>query len=212
MPSQFDEEKVRKNLNAVMNKVRTEADAEFLAKYRSLFKKEVSFFSRSWAAAYLLMRYDQSGSGRYDKSRYAGDRKYGGKPQTRQSQEFKNDQNHNVLAEEDSKYLFISIGRNRRVFSREILALISTHAQIQREDIGAIRILDNYSFVQIRTPAADAVIDALNGKSFRGRTLAVNYARSRKDNAGENEIDSQASLETAEENYREQNPEENSPE
>jgi hypothetical protein len=86
-----------------------------------------------------------------------------------------------VLAEEESRRLFISIGRNRRLFPREILGLIITKAQVNREDIGAIRILDSYSFVQVRDTAADAIISALNGAMFRGRTLVVNYARSRRE-------------------------------
>jgi RNA recognition motif-containing protein len=45
--------------------------------------------------------------------------------------------------------------------------------------------LDNYSFIQVRTTVADTIIEALNGKSFRGRTLAVNYARNRKEDAPE---------------------------
>jgi hypothetical protein len=55
---------------------------------------------------------------------------------------------------------------------------------VSREDIGAIRILDNYSFIQVRDTAADAIIEALNGMSFRGRVLSVDYARTRKDGSG----------------------------
>jgi hypothetical protein len=75
----------------------------------------------------------------------------------------------------------MSIGRNRRVFPREILGLITTKTDVKREDVGAIRILDNYSFVQVRDTVADGIIEALNGKLFRGRPLTVNYARSRRD-------------------------------
>jgi hypothetical protein len=96
------------------------------------------------------------------------------------------------LADEESRRLFISIGRNRRVFPREILGLINSAAAVAREDVGAIRILDNYSFVQVRGTVADAIIGALNGKSFRGRILSVNYARSRKDE-GEDGYDAEAS-------------------
>ena len=67
------------------------------------------------------------------------------------------------------------------MFPREILALINARAKVAREDIGIIRILDNYSFVQVRSSAADTVIEALNGQNFRGRALTVNYARSRRE-------------------------------
>jgi RNA recognition motif-containing protein len=46
--------------------------------------------------------------------------------------------------------------------------------------------LDNYSFIQVRSSAADTIIEALNGQSFRGRILSVNYARPRKDEGEEN--------------------------
>jgi hypothetical protein len=69
------------------------------------------------------------------------------------------------------------------VFPREILGCIISNTSLSRDDIGAIRIFDNYSFVQVRTAAADEIIEALNGQSFRGRSLVVNYARTRKDEA-----------------------------
>jgi hypothetical protein len=81
------------------------------------------------------------------------------------------------LPEEESKRLFISIGRNRRLFPRDIIALISSKTSVANEDIGNIRILDNYSFVQIRDTKADEIIEALNGIKYRGRTLAVNFAK-----------------------------------
>jgi len=85
------------------------------------------------------------------------------------------------LADEESRRLFFSVGRSRRVFPREILGLINSKTAIPKEDIGAIRILDNYSFVQVRDTVAEQIIEALNGMSFRGRPLTVNYAKSRKD-------------------------------
>jgi hypothetical protein len=85
------------------------------------------------------------------------------------------------LSEEESVRLFVSIGRNRKVFPREILALINANTEVSKDDIGIIRILDNYSFIQVRSAVADVVIQALNGRNFRGRTLTVNYARSRRD-------------------------------
>jgi hypothetical protein len=85
------------------------------------------------------------------------------------------------LPEEESARLFINIGRNRRVFPREILGLIGTRTSVPKEDIGTISILNNYSFIQVRNSAAPEILEALNGASFRGRTLTVNYARARKE-------------------------------
>jgi hypothetical protein len=198
MPFHPDTERTKKNISRILEKIKSEVDPVLLNEYRSVFKKAVPFFSRSYAAAYLLMLYEQD-SGRFGKNRRGGSernapkasqrwnepRKEGrGKaPETRKNLEGSGggDRNRYPLSAEESTYLFISIGRNRRVFPREILGLIGTKTSVPREDIGSIRILDNYSFVQVRDTAADAIIEALNGKPFRGRPLTVNHARTRRD-------------------------------
>jgi hypothetical protein len=196
MPPHFEKEKAKKTIKLMLEKLKTEADPQLLSKYRSLFKKEVSFFRRSWAAAYLLLLSDQGAAGRFEKNR---SRKFGGagreqdKPgrssgqrsRTRPDDGNRTEKAPYPLADEDSRRLFISVGRNRRVFPREILGIINAKTAIPKEDIGAIRILDNYSFVQVRDTVADTIIEALNGQNFRGRVLTVSYARARKEGAGE---------------------------
>ena len=201
MDSRIDKEKAKKSIALVLDRLKTEADPHVLDEYRSIFKKGIPFFRRSWAAAYLLMHFDQSSSGYRGGSDRAG--KY-----RRTQQDFRSfgrKQTDNAgfsnkppaangegwsagesrmrqypLAEEDSKRIFISIGRSRRVFPREILGLIIARTGVSREDIGAIRILENYSFVQVRDSIADQIIEALSGIVFRGRTLTVNFAKARK--------------------------------
>ncbi|MDR3147724.1 MAG: DbpA RNA binding domain-containing protein [Treponema sp.] len=210
-----DTERVKQKIALIQEKMRKEANPQLLSEYRLLLKKEISFFRRSWAAAYLLMLYDQGqgqqnprwekgegfrsktkGPGRNENSKTAyrdngGDRRnQGAAPESAYGPLGKF-----VLTEEESKRLFISIGRNRRLFPREILGLIINAAQVEREDIGSIRILDSYSFVQVRTTVADKIIEALNGTLFRGRTLAVNYAHSKREGGSpgketDNEADS----------------------
>jgi len=167
----MNEESIRKRIRVLLNEIQSEADPVLLNRCRSIFRKEVSFFSRSYMAAYLLLLAE----GVPVK-----------KPEERHKNTGRNRQPDGtdisqVLSEDESVQLFVSIGRNRKVFPREILALVNARAKIAREDIGSIRILDNYSFVQVRNTAADIVIQALNGHNFRGRTLTVNYARSRRE-------------------------------
>jgi hypothetical protein len=188
MSLQLDKEKTRKKLSLMLEKIKTEADPQLLSEYRALFKKEVSFFRRSWTAAYLLMLLDQGqgGAGRFNRNR---DKERGGRDFGERTSSDAGisgtEPPRRPLPEEESRRLFISIGRNRRVFPREILGLINAKTEISRDDIGAIRILDNYSFVQVRSSVADAIIEALNGKPFRGRLLTVNYARARKEDSNE---------------------------
>ncbi|MDR2402667.1 MAG: DbpA RNA binding domain-containing protein [Spirochaetaceae bacterium] len=187
MLSQIDSETVKKRIADILTRIENEADPHQLNEYRSIFKKEVSFTRRSYVAAYLLMQLDQGRTGRFPGSFGSGNdsRPYRSRSFSKSGSGSGETPRHEPknypLSEEDSVRLFISAGRNRRVFPREILGLINTKTAISKDDIGAIRILDNYSFVQVRNTVADEIIEALNGKPFRGKTLSVNYARIRKD-------------------------------
>jgi len=174
MASGFDKEKTKQIISLVLEKIKTEVDLQTLDEYRKLFKKETSLFNRSLAAAYLLMLCDQGKTLRlkdYRKKPVPSGTDEDGRPDARRY----------PLAEEESTRLFFSVGRSRRVYPREILGIINSKTTIPKEDIGAIRILDNYSFVQVRDSVAEKIIEALNGMIFRGRPLTVNYAKSNKD-------------------------------
>jgi hypothetical protein len=185
--SVVNEEKIKNRLDEILANIQTEADPDLLNQYRSLIRKKVSFFQRSYLAAYLLMLQDQRGGGR---SRRSNSRETSrGKPKNSRDnsptrgngQNEGAEQNRQPLPEDESVRLFISIGRNRRVFHREILGLIGAKTAVSKDDIGIINILNNYSFVQVRNSVAEEIINTLNGINFHGRTLAVNYARGRKE-------------------------------
>lgn len=75
------------------------------------------------------------------------------------------------------KSLFINIGKNRRVYPSDLIQLISKSANIEKSNIGNIKILDNYSFVNISETIADQVVTSLDNTEYRGRTLTVNFAK-----------------------------------
>ena len=204
--SAINEERVKNRIDEILEIIQTEADPLLLNQYRSLIRKKVSFFQRSYLGAYLLMLQDQGVGGRSRDLQRSSPRRSGsgeprGKPNTDRDnspprcngRSTGSEQNRPSptaaqpavlpasLPEDESVRLFISVGRNRRVFPREILGLIGTKTAVSKDDIGLINILNNYSFVQVRTSVAEEIIAALNGINFRGRTLAVNYARARKE-------------------------------
>ena len=172
MEPQPDTEKIREKLAQIRESMLTNTDPVILSKYRRIFKKEFSFFRRSWAAAWLLMYFDKDELSDFFQPGFQNGKRNG--------------EQNNLLPEEESKRLFISIGRNRHLYPKEVLALIGSKASVPGDDIGAIRILENYSFVQVRENQAQRIIDALNGLQFRGRTLVVNYAKSKNDEAADN--------------------------
>ena len=77
--------------------------------------------------------------------------------------------------------LFISVGKNRRVFQKDLVNLFIKNFNIKRSEIGYIRILDNYSFIDVPSSIADEAIKKLNGSEFHGRRITVNFARKRED-------------------------------
>jgi hypothetical protein len=187
VPEKVNKESLVKRIHSLLDEIQSEAEPHLLNQYRSIFRKEVSFFRRSYLAAYLLMLAEQGKPfGKRRDSRHVEDNRRNfreddsGKNGERR-EDFKPQDELYFLPEGESARLFFSIGRSRKVFPREIIGLLSAKARITKDDIGDIRILDNYSFVQVRTAVADAVIKALNGQNFRGRTLTVNYARTKKD-------------------------------
>jgi hypothetical protein len=195
--SVIDEEKVKNLLDAILKTIQTEADPHLLNQYRALIRKNVPYFQRSYHAAYLLMLQEQP-QGR--QRRFGGDDRLRVKPNYRSNFVANNSEPNGggdparqgqrltlqspapvALPEDESTRLFINIGRNRRVFPREILGLIYAKTSVSKEDIGIITILNNYSFVQVRNSVAVKLLEALDGVSFRGKTLTVNYARIRKE-------------------------------
>ncbi len=78
---------------------------------------------------------------------------------------------------EGEKSLFINIGKNRRVYPSDLIQLISKTAEIDKESIGNIKILDNYSFVNVAGEKADEVVKLLDSTEYRGRKLTVNFAK-----------------------------------
>jgi len=185
----LDKDKAKRNLETILEKIQTETDIAQLHEYHKLYKKEISLFKRSGTAAWLFMYYDsrETPSVKSEK-RGAGDEnaKHAFKKSGKENEKLKAKQLSNAsekppfeitLSEEESKRLFISIGKNRRLFPREVITLIMSKTSAPREDIGMIRILDNYSFVQVRDSKAGEIIEKLSGLKFRGRTLTVNYAK-----------------------------------
>lgn len=135
--------------------MKEDEDSGELSKIKKLIKKNVPLFSRGDFMAYLLK----------DKLN-----KPGGAHRRRRAE-----------SSENKTRLFITIGRNRKVFPKNLIHLFTTRLNISRGAISNINILDNYSFIEIDSSLAQRAIDELSGTNYKGRKIAVNFAR-KKDN------------------------------
>ena len=191
--SEIDYERIAEFLKASVQQVKTQEDVDVLIQLKKVFKKNVPFTLRGYLAAYLLKV--ATGNARRpfvprnDHENFSKDNYRARREENRR--DFKADASETEKREPHPRVeidpalattIFIGIGRNRRVFPRDLVGLLIGVAGLDRERIGDIRVLANYSFVQLFTEDADKAINALNGYDYRGRKLSVSYSR-QKDEA-----------------------------
>ena len=171
----LNEEQITAFLKEAVATVKTEEDPDVLNAYRKIFRKNVPFTLRSYIAAYLIKEFEGSA--------FPRSKPYSRRPNPRfgdRSRGYVSDRpptERPMLEPSESVSIFMSVGRSRRVFPRDIITLLIQNADISRERIGDIRILDNYSFVQVMNEDADKIIEKLNDFPYRGKNLSVSYSR-----------------------------------
>lgn len=195
----FDElrkdEVLQKRLKDIVKEIHDEEDPDELNAYKKIIKRNVPLFARAYFAAYLL-KYAQRGEnalkrGRGEKAPSKGGPEKGekgpkgggnGKPEKGEKGEKggKQEANQKSRSDEGFQSIFVSVGKNRKVFPRDFVQLFTNVDSVENDDLGQIKILDNYSFVEVSENKAQTVIDSLNGTEFRGRKLTVNYARKKE--------------------------------
>ena len=155
----FDPNEIKAKVSEVVRAIHDDEDPIEITQYRKWVRKNTSVFNRGYILAYLL-KYNFGGSAPSRPRR-------GSSEQTRTERP----------VAEGKKSIFVSIGRSKRVKSRDLISFFTSTDGVAEGDIGQVKVLDNYSFVEVAEEKAQTAIDALNGQEFRGRKLTVNYAR-----------------------------------
>lgn len=167
---------------------KVESNPEYYEELKKVFKKNVPLTRRSYVAAFLL----QASKGaiyRFNPNRATRENFRERREENRRNRyEERKERQENTesepkersprveIAPENAATVFVSIGRNRHVFARDLLGLFINEAGIERERIGNIKVLANYSFVELFKEDADKAISALNDFDWRGRKLSVSYS------------------------------------
>lgn len=199
--TQFDEEAIRAALQNILTEIHDLDDPSELNELRRIFRSAVPLFSRAYVAGYLLKKArisspGQSGRREERSQREERPRNEGRMREERREKKEKRPQDEarsqsaaasagvnavdSPVPKENQVTLFFGIGRTRRVFPRDLMALLLETCKLDKDDIGVIKILDNYSFVDVHTDKAQAVIDTLNEFEFRGKSLNVNFAKKKE--------------------------------
>ena len=206
---EINEAQLEEFLKSATDRVRTSENVDLLSDLNKLFKKNVPLTVRKYVIAYLLKEalkhYHPFGNRRERFERNDRNERNERNNRTRQERNFRQERAEHPaetveapaaeeerarhprveIPEDQATSIFISIGKNRRVYPRDLVGILIAIAGIDRERIGDIKVLANYSFVQLYTEDAQTAIDKLNGYDYRGRKLAVSYSRQKSDAEGE---------------------------
>lgn len=206
--TEIDFDRIAEFLKASVQQVKTQEDVDTLIQLKKVFKKNVPFTLRGYLAAYLLKV--ASGNARRPFVPRPGREGFSRDGFSKENYHSRREDSHrefNSSTEGEARHeprprveidpalattIFIGIGRNRRVFPRDLVGLLISVAGLDRDRIGDIRVLANYSFVQLFTEDADKAINALNGYDYRGRKLSVSYSRQKDDADDASAADSSA--------------------
>jgi ATP-dependent RNA helicase DeaD len=78
--------------------------------------------------------------------------------------------------------LFVNAGRNRRVYARDLTALFQERLGLSAGEIGAVRVFEKYSFVEVAAARAAEAVQRLSGMQLKGRPLNVEVAKRKEEN------------------------------
>lgn len=197
---EINEQQLAAFLADALARVESDKDPETLNKLKKIYKKNIPFSRRMYVAAYLMKQastgYRFNRNDRFNKNdRFSSrnernDRRAETKDRT---EKFNRSAEKPAETERPEKAprvqidpalattIFIGIGRNRRVYPRDLVGLLVSVAGLDRERIGDIRVLANYSFIQLFTEDCEKAIKALNEYEYRGRKLSVSYSRQKEE-------------------------------
>lgn len=216
---EINEQQLAAFLADALNRVESDNDPDTLNKLKKIFKKNIPFSRRMYVAAYLMKQATANG---YRASRFNKNERFASRNERTERNDRREEKNarpsktfgreaaaeRSETAERPERAprvqidpslattIFIGIGRNRRVYPRDLVGLLVSVAGLDRERIGDIRVLANYSFIQLFTEDSEKAINALNGYDYRGRKLSVSYSRQKEE--GEETSADTTAVETSE--------------
>ena len=201
----INEDQVADFLEMATDKVKTTENVDILSDLNKLFKKNVPLTLRKYVIAYLLKEslkhFRSYGNPRHERNdrnekniRRNSRERTAFTEKTDTATEERPRHPRVEIPEGEGTSIFISIGKNRRVYPRDLVGLLIGVAGIDRERIGDIKVLANYSFVQLYTADSQTAIDKLDGYEYRGRKLAVSFSRQKTDDESSESEDFQPSV------------------
>lgn len=180
------EEKIRH----IITKISTDPNPAELEEIKKIIRKNVPFFSRGAFSAYLLrelvsQKRAKEGKKPFEKDKneikpaFAKKKEEQKKPEEEKEsliESAKEEKKEEKVLPADAKTLYLNIGKMKRLYAKQLSALLQEELGIQRDDIYTLRIHDKYSFITMSEENCIKAIEKLNGKEINGRTAQINYS------------------------------------
>jgi len=96
------------------------------------------------------------------------------------SKEISFDYTENSIASKSNiTRLFLTVGRMDRLNPKELVQFFHDTANVRKEDIGDIDILEKFSFVNVNEGAVDSIMKYCSGKTIGGRKMRIEVSNKR---------------------------------
>ncbi len=177
------EDELRERIQSLVSAVRDDNNPEELERIKKIIKKNVPFTLRGYFSAYLLRLLASPSSRAKAPVREYREAK---KPQQQNAtpQQVKEEKSEKKpqqrIIPQDAKTLYINLGKIGHVYARDLVSLFANEAGISKDEIYLIRLHDKYSFVTVSEANCAKAIEALQGKSYKNRTIQINISNKEK--------------------------------
>ena len=183
-------------IDEIMEELRVPSNIPILHECRTLFRKKVPLTMRAYVAAALAYRFAAPGNpGTSSQARKSQAEQRGVRndlrkaPQREAPRESQREPQREPSRENryqgEGVVLFVGAGRRQRFYARIALRMLIDSGEVIEEQIGDIRTMDNYSFINIDPAIEETAIRVLGGTEYKGRLLTVNRAKKKEDQASQ---------------------------
>lgn len=122
---------------------------------KKLIKKNVPFTMRGYLLAYLYVT-------------RGGNTQRPARPERKPAQK---------PAVENATSFYINIGKVSKGSAKDLVDFICEKTGLNSEDILSVAYKQNYSFVYISNDKKEGIIEAINGQTYKGRKVKMNYSK-----------------------------------
>lgn len=145
-----------KKIKELVQEMKLYNNPEEIELVRKEIRKNVPLSMRGYLTAYLFIKSNPTSS---------ATKKTTARPETK-----------------DAVSFYINVGKMSKTSAKDLAEFICKTAEIESKDIASIAFKQNYSFVYIKKEKSGKIIEKVNGASYNGRKIKINYSKESNEN------------------------------